>query len=279
MEAIFDNLLVGFSVAFRPDVLVYAFLGCLVGTLVGMLPGIGPLAGISILLPVTFGLDATKAIVMLAGIYYGSQYGGSTTSILMRIPGEAASVMTCIDGYAMARKGRAGAALAIAAVGSFIAGTFGVVLLTVVAPPLASFALRFGPPEYTALLMLGLVLLAYMSSTSLVRTLLMACVGLLLGCIGIDVMTGHFRYSFNIKELGDGIGIVPVAVGLFGLGEILSTPSKTITEKVAPPRFRELMPSREEWRRSAAPIGRGSLLGFLVGIVPGSAHIIASFIS
>ena len=165
VEATLDSLALGFSVAFRPDVLLYAFLGCLVGTLVGMLPGIGPLAGISILLPITFGLDATKAIVMLAGIYYGSQYGGSTTSILMRIPGEAASVMTCIDGYAMAQKGRAGAALSIAAVGSFVAGTFGVIMLTVVAPPLANFALRFGPPEYTALLVLGLVFLAYMSST------------------------------------------------------------------------------------------------------------------
>ena len=174
MESTLDSLLLGFSVAFRPDVLLYAFLGCVVGTLVGMLPGIGPLAGISILLPVTFGLDATKAIVMLAGIYYGSQYGGSTTSILMRIPGEAASVMTCIDGYAMAQKGRAGAALCIAAVGSFIAGTFGVIVLTVIAPPLGAFALRFGPPEYTALLVLGLVFLAYMSSTSLARTLLMA---------------------------------------------------------------------------------------------------------
>ncbi|HET7155488.1 MAG TPA: tripartite tricarboxylate transporter permease, partial [Hyphomicrobiaceae bacterium] len=279
MESIFANLLLGFEVALRPDVLLYAFLGCLVGTLVGMLPGIGPLAGISILLPVTFGLDATKAIVMLAGIYYGSQYGGSTTSILMRIPGEAASVMTCIDGHAMARKGRAGAALAIAAVGSFIAGTFGVIMLTLVAPPLAAFALRFGPPEYAALLVLGLVFLAYMSSTSLVRTLLMACTGMLLGCIGIDVMTGHFRYSFDIKELGDGIGIVPVAVGLFGLGEILSTPSKTVTDKVASPRLAELLPNREEWRQSAMPIARGSVLGFLVGIVPGSAHIIASFLS
>jgi putative tricarboxylic transport membrane protein len=279
MDGIFDNLLLGFSVAFRPDVLIYAFLGCLVGTLVGMLPGIGPLAGISILLPVTFGLDATKAIVMLAGIYYGSQYGGSTTSILMRIPGEAASVMTCIDGYAMARKGRAGAALAIAAVGSFVAGTFGVILLTLVAPPLAAFALRFGPPEYTALLVLGLVFLAYMSTTSLPRTMIMACAGLLLGCIGIDVMSGHFRYAFDIKELGDGIGIVPVAVGLFGLGEILSTPSKSVVGKVTPPRFSELMPSRKEWGQSAMPIARGSLLGFMVGIVPGSAHIIASFLS
>ena len=150
VEATLDSLALGFSVALRPDVLLYAFIGCLVGTLVGVLPGIGPLAGISILLPITFGLDATKAIVMLAGIYYGSQYGGSTTSILMRIPGEASSVMTCIDGYAMAQKGRAGAALCIAAVGSFIAGTFGVIVLTVVAPPLANFALRFGPPEYTA---------------------------------------------------------------------------------------------------------------------------------
>jgi putative tricarboxylic transport membrane protein len=260
-------------------VLLYAFLGCIVGTLVGILPGIGPLAGISILLPVTFGLDATKAIVMLAGIYYGSQYGGSTTSILMRIPGEAASVMTCIDGYAMAQKGRAGAALSIAAVGSFVAGTFGVVMLTLVAPPLASLALRFGPPEYTALLVLGLVLLSYMSSTSLVRTLLMAAAGLLLGCIGIDVMSGHFRYSFDIKELGDGIGIVPVAVGLFGLGEILSTPSGTVIKKVVSPRLRELLPNSTEWRLSAWPIARGSVLGFFVGIVPGSAHIIASFLS
>jgi len=260
-------------------VLWYAFLGCLVGTLVGMLPGVGPLAGISILLPLTFGLDATRAIVMLAGIYYGSQYGGSTTSILLRIPGEAASVMTCIDGNAMAKKGRAGAALCIAAVGSFVAGTFGVLLLTVVAPPLALFALGFGPPEYTTLLVLGLIFLAYMSTSSLVRTLLMAALGLLLGTIGIDVMTGHFRYSFDIAELGDGLGIVPVAVGLFGLGEILSTPSRDVPKQVIRPRFRELWPSRLEWRQSAAPIARGSLLGFLIGIIPGSAHIISSFMA
>src|SRR5881296_532647 len=213
------NLLLGFSVALSPPVLLYAFVGCVVGTIVGVLPGVGPLAGISILLPLTFGLDATKAIVMLAGIYYGSQYGGSTTSILLRIPGEASSVMTCIDGNAMARKGRAGAALCIAAVGSWIAGTFGVIVLTLIAPPLATIALRFGPPEYTALLVLGLIFLAYMSTTSLARTLLMAAFGLLLGCIGIDPLSGHFRYSFDIPELGDGIGIVPVAVGLFGLGE------------------------------------------------------------
>jgi putative tricarboxylic transport membrane protein len=279
VETTLDSLFLGFSVALRPGVLFYAFIGCLVGTLVGMLPGIGPLAGISILLPLTFGLDATRAIVMLAGIYYGSQYGGSTTSILLRIPGEAASVMTCIDGNAMAKKGRAGAALCIAAVGSFIAGTFGVIVLTVIAPPLAAFALRFGPPEYTALLVLGLVFLAYMSTTSLIRTLLMASFGLLLGTVGIDVMTGHFRYSFNVPELGDGLGIVPVAVGLFGLGEILATPSHQVTRDVIRPRITELLPSRTEWSQAAAPIARGSVLGFLIGIIPGSAHIISSFLS
>ncbi len=279
MGEIYDSLLLGFSVALRPDVLWYAFIGCLVGTLVGMLPGIGPLAGVSILLPLTFGLDPTRAIVMLAGIYYGSQYGGSTTSILLRIPGEAASVMTCIDGNAMARKGRAGAALCIAAIGSFIAGTFGVVVLTLVAPPLAAFALGFGPPEYTALLTLGLIFLAYMSTSSLVRTLLMATFGLLLGTVGIDVMSGHFRYSFDIAELGDGLGIVPVAVGLFGLGEILSTPSRKVSGEVVRPRLRELWPKRVEWRDAAMPIARGSVLGFLIGIIPGSAHIISSFVS
>src|SRR5690349_1324266 len=254
MTETLQSLALGFSVALQPSMLWYAFLGCVVGTLVGVLPGIGPLAGISILLPVTFGLNATQAIIMLAGIYYGSQYGGSTTSILMRIPGEASSVMTCIDGYAMAKRGRAGAALCIAAIGSWIGGTFGVLVLTVVAPPLATIAVRFGPPEYTALLVLGLIFLAYMSSSSLIRTLLMACLGLLLGMIGIDNMTGHFRYSFDLAELGDGIGIVPVAVGLFGIGEILSNPSHSAVGEVIAPRLRELLPNRQEWRDSAMPI-------------------------
>ncbi len=279
MEGTLHSLLHGFAVALQLDNAWYALLGCLVGTLVGVLPGIGPLSGISILLPVTFGLNATQAIIMLAGIYYGSQYGGSTTSILMRIPGEASSVMTCVDGYAMAQKGRAGAALCIAAVGSWIGGTFGIVVLTVVAPPLATLAVRFGPPEYTALLILGLIFLAYMSSSSLIRTLLMACMGLLLGMIGIDNMTGHFRYSFDINELGDGLGIVPVAVGLFGLGEILSTPSHQAPREVLRPKLAELWPNRAEWRAAGWPIARGSLLGFLVGISPGSAHIISSFMS
>ena len=279
MEGTLHSLLHGFAIAFQLDNVWYAFLGCVVGTLVGVLPGIGPLSGISILLPVTFGLNATQAIIMLAGIYYGSQYGGSTTSILMRIPGEASSVMTCIDGYAMAKKGRAGAALCIAAIGSWIGGTFGIIVLTVVAPPLATLAVRFGPPEYTALLILGLIFLAYMSSSSLVRTLLMACMGLLLGMIGIDNMTGHFRYSFDLAELGDGIGIVPVAVGLFGLGEILSTPSHQVVGEVIQPKLRDLWPSRQEWRDASWPIARGTVLGFIIGVIPGSAHVISSFLS
>ena len=273
------NLAVGFSVALSPSVMLYAFIGCLIGTLVGVLPGVGPLAGISLLLPATFGMDATRAIVMLAGIYYGAMYGGSTTSILMRIPGEAASVMTCIDGYAMARKGRAGAALAIAAVGSYVAGTVSVVGLMLLAPPLAAFALRFGPPEYFALLLFGLLVLAYMSSGSMLKSLAMAALGLLLGMVGIDQMSGYFRFAYGVVELGDGLGVVPVAVGLFGLAEILATAGQKVPPKVIEPRLRELLPSRAEWREAAAPIGRGTVLGFLVGIIPGSAHIISSFVS
>jgi putative tricarboxylic transport membrane protein len=279
MAETLQNLTLGFSVALSPAILLYAFVGCFVGTLVGVLPGIGPLAGISLLLPATFGLDATRAIVMLAGIYYGAMYGGSTTAILMRIPGEAASVMTCIDGYALARKGRAGAALAIAAVGSYVAGTVSVVALMLLAPPLATFALRFGPPEYFALLVLGLLVLAYMSSGSMLRTLAMAALGLLLGMVGIDQMTGYFRFAYGVVELGDGIGVVPVAVGLFGLAEILATAGLAVPPRVIEPRLRELLPTRNEWRASAPPIGRGTVLGFLIGIVPGSAHIISSFVS
>ena len=280
MEATLDSLLLGFSVAFRPDVLLYAFLGCVVGTLVGMLPGIGPLAGISILLPVTFGLDATKAIVMLAGIYYGSQYGGSTTSILMRIPGEAASVMTCIDGYAMAQKGRAGAALCIAAVGSFIAGTFGVIALTVVAPPLGAFALRFGPPEYTALLRArpGLPRLHVVD---------LACA---------HAADGRLRPAARLHRHRRDDRPFPLCLRhpgarrrhrhRAGRGRPVRAWAKSSRRRArpSPPRswrrkLRELLPNREEWRQSAMPIARGSVLGFLVGIVPGSAHIISSFLS
>jgi putative tricarboxylic transport membrane protein len=274
-----QNLALGFSVALQPSVLLYAFVGCVVGTLVGVLPGVGPLAGISLLLPATFGLTATNAIVMLAGIYYGAMYGGSTTSILMRIPGEAASVMTCIDGYAMARKGRAGAALAIAAIGSFIAGTGSVIALMLLAPPLASFALRFGPPEYFALLLLGLLVLAYMSGGAMVKSLAMAVLGLLFGMIGIDQMSGYFRFAYGVVELGDGLGVVPIAVGLFGIAEVLATAGQEVPPKVLKPKLSELLPSRQEGRDSVMPIGRGTVLGFLIGIIPGSAHIISSFVS
>ncbi len=279
MVETFHNLLLGFTVALQPQVLIYAFIGCIVGTLVGMLPGVGPLAGISMLLPATFGLDPIIAMVLLAGVYYGAMYGGSTTSILIRLPGEAASVMTCIDGYAMTQRGRAGPALAIAAIGSFIAGTLGVIGLMLLAPTLANFALRFGPPEYAALLLLGLLMLAYMTGGSMPKTLAMAGLGLLLGMIGIDAMSGYTRFSFDVVELADGIGIVPVAVGLFGISEILLTASQALPELPKNPALRELMPSGEELRRSIGPIARGSLLGFMIGIIPGSAHIISSFVS
>ena len=278
-DSTLQNLLLGFSVALDPSILVYAFAGCIIGTLVGMMPGLGPLAGISLLLPATFGLNPIIAVVLLAGVYYGAMYGGSTTSILVRIPGEAASVMTCIDGYEMTKNGRAGPALAIAAIGSFVAGTVGVIGLMLVAPTLAAFALRFGPPEYTALLMMGLFILAYMSGGSTVKTLASAALGLLLGMIGIDIMSGYTRFNFNIVELGDGVGIVPVAVGLFGISEILISAGQAAAPKVQNPRLRDLVPSSDELRRSTGPILRGSLLGFLIGIIPGSAHIISSFVS
>jgi putative tricarboxylic transport membrane protein len=274
-----QNLLLGFQVALQLKILGYAFAGCIIGTLVGMMPGLGPLAGISLLLPATFGLDPIIAMVLLGGVYYGAMYGGSTTSILMRIPGEAASVMTCVDGYAMTQNGRAGAALAIAAIGSFCAGTFGVVGLMLLAPTLAAFALRFGPPEYTALLLMGFFILAYMSGGSMLKTLSMATFGLLLGMIGIDAMSGYTRFSFGVLELSDGVGIVPVAVGLFGVSEILLTAGLPGARKVIRPKFRELLPSRTELRDSAMPIARGSVVGFLIGIIPGSAHVISSFVS
>jgi len=279
MEGVFNNLLLGFSVALTPTVLAYAFAGCVIGTLVGMLPGLGPLAGISLLLPATFGLNPIIAIVLLAGVYYGAMYGGSTTSILMRIPGEAASVMTCVDGYAMTQRGRAGPALAIAAIGSFVAGTLSVIALMFLAPTLASFALRFGPPEYTALLVMGLLVLSYMSGGSMVKTLAMAVAGLLFGMIGIDAMSGYTRFSYGVIELSDGIGIVPVAVGLFGLSEILLTAGQATPPPVQKPTLRQLVPSREDLRLSVGPITRGSVIGFLIGIIPGSAHIISSFVS
>jgi len=273
------NLALGFSVALSPEVLLFAVIGCLVGTLVGMLPGVGPLAGISLLLPATFGLSPTTAIVLLAGIYYGAMYGGSTTSILMRIPGEAASVMTCVDGYAMTQQGRAGPALAIAAFGSFIGGTLSIIALMLLAPPLASLALKFGPPEYFALLTLGLIVLAFLSGGSMAKSLAMAALGLFSGTIGIDLMSGYMRFQYGIVALGDGIGIVPVAVGLFGVSEILLAAGRAVPPKPQRPKLAELVPTLDDLRRSVGPIGRSTVLGFLIGIVPGSAHIISSFVS
>jgi putative tricarboxylic transport membrane protein len=279
MAETIQNLMLGFSTAFAPANFLYAIMGCLIGTMVGVLPGVGPLAGISLLLPSTFGLNPTAGLILLAGVFYGAMYGGSTTSILMRIPGEAASVMTCIDGYAMALKGRAGPALAIAAIGSYIAGTLSVVGLMFLAPPLARFALGFGPPEYFALLALGLLVLGYMTGGSMIKNLAMIVLGLLFGMIGIDHMSGYFRFSYGIVALGDGIGVVPVAVGLFGIAEILATAGNPLRPDVLKPKLRDLLPSREEFRDSIFPIGRGTILGFLIGIIPGSAHIISTFMS
>ena len=247
-----ENLIAGFGTALQPSVLFYCLIGCLVGTVVGMLPGLGPLAAISLLLPATFGLNPTVSLIMLAGIYYGAMYGGSTTSVLMRIPGETASVVTCIDGYAMAQRGRAGAALCIAAVGSFVAGTLAVVALMLVAPPLASFALRFGPPEMTALLVLSLLALSAMGQGSTLATLATACFGLLIGSIGIDPMSGYSRFSFGITEFGDGLGLIPVAVGLFGISEILLTAAGAEKRQGAEP---EAARARAV-ARGAAPLDR-----------------------
>ncbi|MBI2528697.1 MAG: tripartite tricarboxylate transporter permease [Candidatus Rokubacteria bacterium] len=273
-----SDLAFGLSVALQPGNALYAVLGCVIGTVVGVLPGIGPIAAVSLLLPGTFGLDATRGVILLGGVYYGAMYGGSTTSILLRIPGEAASVVTCLDGYAMAQKGRAGPALMIAAVGSFVAGTLAVVGLMFLTPALARLALRFGPPEYAALLILGFVAIGYMSGGSMLKALLMAALGLILGTIGID-LSGHQRFTYGVAELGDGIGVVPVAVGLFGLAEILATAGRKLPPKAFAARLRDLPPSAEEWRASAGPIARGTVVGFLIGAVPGPAHIIASFAS
>jgi putative tricarboxylic transport membrane protein len=275
-----QNLGLGFQVALAPAVLWYGFVGCLVGTLVGVLPGVGPLAGISLLLPVTYGLDATSALVMLAGIYYGAMYGGSTTSILVNIPGEAASVVTCLDGYVMARQGRAGAALGIAAFGSFIAGTLSVIALTFLAPFLVRVTLRFGPPEYFALMALGLTLVTFFARESTVKALMMAAVGLLCGTVGQDTISGRFRFAFGIRTLEDGLGLVPVIMGLFGISEVLlNLEQREQQREIFTPPTTGLLPTRQDWRDSTVPILRGSVLGFFLWILPGAGAIIASFAS
>jgi putative tricarboxylic transport membrane protein len=274
-----QSLLYGFSVSLTPMNLLYCALGVLLGTLVGVLPGIGPLGGITLLLPTTFGMEPISAIIMLAGIYYGAMYGGSTTSILVNIPGEAASVVTCFDGYQMARQGRAGPALAIAAIGSYIAGTLSVLGLMFLAPVLARAALRFGPPEQFSLMVLGLIILAYMGSGSVLKALMMIVLGLTLAMVGIDHLSGFMRFTHGHVALGDGISFLAVAMGLFGIAEILINLEQTVVPEVIKPKLATLLPTREDWRRSLGPIVRGSGVGFLIGILPGAAHIISTFVS
>jgi putative tricarboxylic transport membrane protein len=276
---ILSNLAAGFAVALTPTNLLYCFLGSLIGTAIGVLPGLGPPATIALLLPVTYAIPATSAVILLAGIFYGAMYGGSTTSILLNIPGEAASVVTCLDGYQMARQGRAGVALAISAVASFIAGTLSIVGLMLLAPPLAAFALKFGPPENFALLVLGLMMVGYLAGSSMTKGLLMACVGLLLGTVGLDPIMGTQRFTYGIFKLSEGFEFILVAMGLFGIGEVLANVEQTIKAEIIQTKIRGLLPSRDDWRSAAAPIARGSLLGFFVGVLPGGGAIISSFIS
>lgn len=274
-----ESVILGFSIALQPINLVYCFIGVFIGTLIGVLPGIGPTAGIALLLPVTYHLSSVSAIIMLAGIYYGTMYGGSTTSILVNIPGEASSVVTCLDGYQMAQKGRAGPALGIAAFGSFIAGTFAVVCLSLIAPPLATFGLKFGPPEYFSLMILGMTLLTYLTTGSILKALIMAIFGAIVGSIGIDMETGEERFTFGMPELQDGVGLVPMAMGLFGISEVLINSELDLVRKLYRSKIKGLLPDRQDWRDSKWPMIRGAILGFFIGIIPGGSGTIASFTS
>jgi putative tricarboxylic transport membrane protein len=275
----FHDLLYGFHIALQPINLLSCFFGVFIGTLVGVLPGIGPVGAMSLLLPITFGISPVSGIIMLAGIYYGAMYGGSTTSILVNIPGEAASVVTCLDGYQMALQGRAGPALGIAAFGSFIAGTFGVVGLMLLANPLADLAVKFGPTEYFSLMCLGMSVLIYLTQGSILRGLAMAGIGLFLSLVGQDIITGKARFTFGLAGLLDGVGLVPLVMGLFGISEIFLNLEKITERIVLKTEIKGLLPNKEDWRRSAKPIGRGTLLGFFLGILPGGGAIISSFVS
>jgi putative tricarboxylic transport membrane protein len=275
-----SNFYMAFQIALEPTNLFLCFLGCLIGTFVGVLPGLGPAASISLLLPITFKLPPESAIIMLAGLYYGTMYGGSTTSILLNVPGEAASVVTCLDGYQMAKKGRPGPALGIAAFGSFIAGTFATIMIMLLAPPLAGVALKFGPPEFVGLIFLGLTMVTYLSSGSMAKALMMAIVGLLLSYVGMDIVTGRERFTLGIATIAGGFDIVPIVMGLFGISEVLLNLSHSEAGRdVFQTKLRDLLPSRQDWRDSSGPIARGSILGFFLGIIPGGGGMIASFIS
>jgi putative tricarboxylic transport membrane protein len=276
---VIENVLFGFSVALDPINLMYCFFGVLVGTLVGVLPGVGPPVGIALLLPLTYQAPPSSTLILLAGIYYGAMYGGSTTSILLNIPGEAASVITCLDGYVMARKGRAGAALGMSAFGSFIGGTIGVIGLMVIGPPLARWALTFGPPEYFSLMVLGLSLLTYLSSKSLLRAFMMAVLGLFISTIGVDYISGKPRFTYHIMSLMDGIDMVSMVMGLFGVAEVLVNIEANLKTEIYKTDIKSYFPTLQDWKDSIRPILRGSFLGFFIGILPGPSAVIASFTS
>jgi putative tricarboxylic transport membrane protein len=278
MMDLYDHLALGFGVAFTFQNLIYAFIGCLLGTLIGVLPGIGPLATIAMLLPATYGLPPVAALIMLSGIYYGAQYGGSTTAILVNLPGESSSVVTVIDGHQMARKGRAGPALSAAALGSFFAGCVGTLVLAAFAPPLTEVALSFGPAEYFALMVLGLIGAVVLASGSLIKALAMIVLGLLIGLVGTDVNSGVARFSFDIPELTDGISFVVIAMGIFGYGEIISNLSQDEEKReVFVGKVKGLMPTAEDFKRMAPAVLRGTALGSVLGILPGGGALLSSF--
>jgi putative tricarboxylic transport membrane protein len=276
---VLNSVIYGFSVALQPDNLFFVFLGTLLGTLVGVLPGLGPVAAISILLPVTFKLSAASAIIMLAGLYYGVQYGGSTTSILINVPGETSSIVTCLDGHQMALKGRAGPALGMAAFGSFIAGTIGVVGLMIFAVPLSRFALRFGPPEYFAVILLGLTFVTYFSRGSMIKALMMASFGIILSSIGLDTITSTPRMTFDLIQLYDGLSIAPVGMGLFGIGEVLFNFEEGASAEVVQEKIKGYFPTKRDWIKSKGAILRGTILGFFLGVLPGGGPVLSTFMS
>src|SRR5213075_3228488 len=274
---IFHNLLIGFSVAVSPWNLFYCLVGVLLGTLIGVLPGIGPVATIAMLLPITFNLNPVAALIMLAGIYYGAQYGGSTTAILVNIPGESSSVVICLDGYQMARQGRAGPALAVAALGSFFAGCVATLLIAVAAPPLAEVALKFGPSEYFSLMVFGLIAATVLAHGSLIKAIGMVVLGLLFGIIGTDVNSGVLRFTFDIPELSDGIGFVIVAMGMFGATEIIMNLEMAEKREIFTSKVTNLWPSKQDFKDSWAAVLRGTALGSCLGILPGGGALLASF--
>ena len=276
---LFAGLISGFKISLLPINLLYCFAGVFIGTLIGVLPGIGPTGTIAILLPITFGISPTSAIIMLAGIYYGAMYGGSTTSILVNIPGEPASVVTCLDGYQMARKGRAGPALGISALGSFIGGTFSLVALMFLVFPLAEAAIKFGPPEYFSLICVGMTLLIYLAKGSVVKAIVMVLFGLILSTVGLDLVSGIPRFVFGAPALLDGVGFVPLTMGLFGISEVLTNLEQPLERIIFQSKIKNLLPNLQDWKRSIGPIARGSFLGFLLGILPGGGAVLGSFVS